>query len=402
MKAKNNAHDMIKPLFSPIDKNFSITQLILQFAKDDYNKAMGEALIGAHNDAEAIALFLQEYKDSPETLRSYAKEVERLLLWCIHIAKINISSLRRNHLVEYQAFLKNPEPKQLWCGPSISRFKKDGSLNPLWRPFVDGLSENSMRKSVKILDSFFNYLVQTNYLIGNPLAVDRRRKHRNQAKPRIIDRYLELNDIQITLDALSAYPAADETQDFQVIRACYIILLLFYSGMRIAEAANHTMGDFIQREGNWFLRVIGKGRKLREIPVPDALRAALAQFRLKVGLPSPEPTFRELTPLIPMQNLKQSISTRRINQILKWAFNLGAASYEPDQPQRASKLREASAHWLRHSYVTYLLDSGAPLKVAQENAGHSDIGTTMLYCHVAQADRFDATKNLSLTRKSKS
>jgi site-specific recombinase XerD len=48
------------------------------------------------------------------------------------------------------------------------------------------------------------------------------------------------------------------------------------------------------------------------------------------------------------------------------------------QPRRASKLRSASAHWLRHSYVTYLLDSDAPLKVAQKNAGHSDIGTTML------------------------
>ncbi len=69
------------------------------------------------------------------------------------------------------------------------------------------------------------------------------------------------------------------------------------------------------------------------------------------------------------------------------------------QPRKASKLRSASAYWLRHSYVTYLLDSGAPLKVAQENAGHSDIGTTMLYRHVAQVDRFEATRNLSLSRK---
>ena len=352
--------EMIKPLFLPVDKGFSINHLILQFAKDDYNKAMGKALIGADNDAEAIGIFLQEYKDSPETLRSYAKEVERLLLWCIHVAKVNISSLRRNHLTEYQEFLKNPEPKKLWCGPSAARFKKDGSINPLWRPFASNLGANSLKKSIKILDSFFNYLVQTNYLIGNPLAVDRRRKRRNQAKPRIIDRYLEQEEIQVTLDALSSCPIENDTQTFQVVRARYIILLLFYSGMRIAEAAHHTMGDFIQREGNWFLRVIGKGKKLREIPVPDALREALAEFRLQTGLPSPEPTYREKTPLIAMQNLKESISPRRIDQILKWAFHLGAACFEPHQPQKASKLRQASAHWLRHSYVTYLLDSGAP------------------------------------------
>ncbi len=395
---KLELQEMIKPLFLPVDKGFSINHLILQFAKDDYNKAIGEALIGAGNDAEAIAVFLQEYKDSPETLRSYAKEVERLLLWCIHVAKVNISSLRRNHLTEYQEFLKNPEPKKLWCGPSAARFKKDGSINLLWRPFAGGLGANSLKKAIKILDSFFNYLVQTNYLIGNPLAVDRRRKRRNQAKPRIIDRYLEQEEIQVTLDALSSHPINDEIQTFQVVRARYIILLLFYSGMRIAEAANHTMGHFIQRENNWFLRVIGKGKKLREIPVPDALREALAEFRLQVGLPSPEPQYREETPLIPMQNLNQSISPRRIDQILKWAFNLGAACFEPDQPQKASKLRQASAHWLRHSYVTYLLDSGAPLKVAQENAGHSDIGTTMLYRHVAQTDRFEATRHLSLLK----
>ena len=63
----------------------------------------------------------------------------------------------------------------------------------------------------------------------------------------------------------------------------------------------------------------------------------------------------------------------RIDQIVKWAFDLGASAIESKSPHKASKLRQASAHWLRHSYVTYLLDSGAPLKVAQENAGHSNI-----------------------------
>jgi len=124
---------------------------------------------------------------------------------------------------------------------------------------------------------------------------------------------------------------------------------------------------------------------------------ALAEFRKSVGLPSPEPKFREKTPLIPMQNLQQPISARRIDQILKWAFNLGAQQFDVKEPRRASKLRQASAHWLRHSYVTYLLDSGAPLKVVQENAGHSDVGTTMHYRHVAQTDRHEATRTLSLS-----
>jgi site-specific recombinase XerD len=389
--------ELIRPLFILNHNAENMGQSIVAFTSDDYNKELGTALIDAKDDAEAISSFLNEYKDSPETLRSYAKEIERLLLWCIHIAKINISSLRRDHFLKYQNFLKNPIPKKLWCGPNVGRKNKDGSINEAWRPFVKGLSPSSINTTLKIIDSFLNYLVQTNYLIGNPLAVDRRRKKRNASKPRIIDRYLELNEIHAVLDALSDYPINNDKRKFQVIRARYIILLLFYTGLRISEVANHGMKHFIQREGCWFLRVMGKGKKLREIPAPHELLDTLGTFRLSVGLPCPQPKFREQVPLVPMQNLKQSISARRIDQIIRWAFHLGAARFEPDEPRQASKLRSASAHWLRHSYVTYLLESGAPLKVAQENAGHSDVGTTMHYRHVAQIDRHAATEALSLS-----
>lgn len=146
------------------------------------------------------------------------------------------------------------------------------------------------------------------------------------SKPRIIDRYLELDEIRATLDALANHPIKDDKIKFQIIRARYIILLLFYTGLRIAEAAQHSMGNFLQREQNWFLRVTGKGKKIREIPMPDELLAALGSFRASTGLPSPLPKFREKTPLIPMQNLNQPISARRIDQILRWAFTLGASN----------------------------------------------------------------------------
>jgi site-specific recombinase XerD len=400
MNKKTEPTVIIKPLFLLNNDMDHIGKQIIQFAIDDYNKVIGEALIDAKNDAEAISAFLSEYRESPLTLQAYAKEIERLLLWCIHITKVNISSLRRNHLVEYQSFLKNPQPRKIWCGPKVARQLKDGAVNPAWRSFgANRLSAVTINKTITILDSFFNYLVQTNYLSGNPLAVERRRKKRNHVSSKIIDRYLEMDEMQAVLGALSEYPARDKEGEFQVARARYIILLLFYTGLRIAESANHTMGNFNQREGNWFLRVIGKGKKIRDIPVPDELLKSLAEFRKKVGLKSPQPEFREKTPLIPMHNLNQAISPRRINQILKWAFNLGANKMEFYHPRKASKLRSASAHWLRHTYVTYLLDSGASLKVAQENAGHSDVGTTMRYRHIAQTDRHAATRTLSLAKR---
>lgn len=387
----------IVPLFE-LDRSLKSSDAsLIAINTQGYNKKSDIKLISANDDLEAICHFLSEYQDSPGTLKNYVKEIENLLLWCIHIKQKAISDLRRDDLVDYQDFLKSPKPKKLWCGPSAARFKKDGSQNPNWRPFVKGLGETSLSRSIKMLDSFFNYLVQTNYLVGNPLAVSRRRK-KNQAKPKIVDRYLELKEICAVLDTLSNYPVddADDNAVFQVLRAKYIVMLLFYTGMRIAEAAEHLMGNFIQRENNWFLRVMGKGKKTREIPVPDEFMDVLASFRTAVGLSSKEPRFREKTPLVPMKNLVNSISTRRIDQILRWAFALTADRIEVKAPRQASKLRSASAHWLRHSYVTYLLESGAPLKVVQENAGHTDISTTMHYRHVNQTDRHAATQNLSL------
>lgn len=401
-KLKKSQLAPILPLFLSIETSPNMGNRIVTFNTNNYNKATGISFINAKNDAEAISTFLSEYSGSPATLQAYAKEIERLLLWCTHIGKTNISSLKRDDLLAYQKFIIKPQPAQLWCGPKAPRLNKDGSINPAWRPFYHkGLSSTTSNKVITIIDSFFNYLVQTNYLNGNPLAVERRRKKHKKSKARIIDRYLELDEIQATLDALAECKIKDKQAVFKTVRARYIILLLFYTGLRIAEASKHTMGKFIQREGFWFLRIVGKGSKLREIPVPDELLQALAVFRSAVGLPSSQPKYREKTPLIPMENLIKPISTRRIDQILKWAFRLGAMQFETSQPRKASKLRAASAHWLRHSYVTYLLDSGAPLKVAQENAGHSDVGTTMHYRHVSQTDRHAATRILSLTQNKK-
>jgi len=112
---------IIQPLFILSDNPEKMGDAIISFSQDDYNKdASGTTFIEAQNDAQAISAFLREYKNSSETLRSYAKEIERLLLWCIHVANVNIASLRRDHLLSYQDLLKTPSPKKLWCGPSCS------------------------------------------------------------------------------------------------------------------------------------------------------------------------------------------------------------------------------------------------------------------------------------------
>lgn len=385
---------IILPLLKPINNIIEIISNISSEAKNLFLENSNIAI----STQNILHNFLKEYKDSTETLKIYSKELERLLLWCKNSINIDILALTRENIVEYQQFLKNPTPKELWCGDKAPKLLKTGIINEKWRVFHKNLSNTSIKKILKIIDSFFNYLVQCRYLTGNPLAINRRR-HSNNAAPKIVDRYLELDEINIVLTALSKY-ITENSQKFLAIRAKYIILLLFYTGMRISEAANHNMGNFLQREDNWFLAIIGKGKKYRSIPIPDELLDALSDFRISIGL-TYLPQFKETTPLIPNIDLKNNLTTRRIDQILKWAFKLGADFIANSNPRKSSKLNLASAHWLRHSYVTYLLNSGASLKVAQENAGHSDVGTTMLYRHVNQADRHEATRNLSLNQEKK-
>src|SRR3989338_7564106 len=124
---------------------------------------------------------------------------------------------------------KKSKKKNVWVGAKVKRQLADGSANPNWRPFGKELSATTINKVITILDSFFNYLVQTNYLTGNPLAVDRRRKKRNKAKPQLIDRYLEVDEIYSVLNALSNYAQKNNQETFQVVRSRYIILLLFYT-----------------------------------------------------------------------------------------------------------------------------------------------------------------------------
>lgn len=385
----------ITPLFSISSNEVNIQKSALRVLKENgYNRSHSKIkLIKANTDVDAVSAFLNEYKESPHTLISYTKEIERLLLWCIHVAKIGITDITREHIVEYSEFIQNPKPALTWCGTKSSRYQKDGSINSEWRPFYVGLSSASTKKAMKILDSFFTYLVEMNYLYGNPVAINRRRK-RKPENARLVDRYLEMDELIAVLEALDHYPLKDHERDaFRIARARYIILLLFYSGMRISEAANHTMGNFILRDHCWFLSIIGKGKKPRDIPIPDELLKSLSIFRKLITLPQ-QPRFKESTPLVPNIGLNGTLQTRRIDQIVKWAFQLGADRIEKKSAHKASKLRQASAHWLRHSYVTYLLDSGASLKVAQENAGHSNISTTMHYRHVSQTNRHSETRDL--------
>ena len=72
-------------------------------------------LITAENDIDAVLTWLREYEDSPHTFASYRKEAERLWLWAVQHQGKALSSLTREDLLAYEAFLANPAPD--WIDP---------------------------------------------------------------------------------------------------------------------------------------------------------------------------------------------------------------------------------------------------------------------------------------------
>ncbi len=390
-----------------------------------YNRSDEACTLDARNDWETIIEFLNEFKKSPKTLRSYASELERFIAWLIHEKQFPVSALKRSHVSEYMEFLKNPDPK-IWCGNRANKFKKDGTINKDWSPFsytnkTDcGLSDATARRSRKILDSYFKYLIDNNYLYGNPLTAKRTKGQRKKKTRNSFERYFEVNQILFILETLKSYQDTldpdDKKSHFMIQRARYLFLLYLHTGMRISEPAGYTMGHLENHNGDWKIFIQGKGDEEdegRDIQLGQEFMKTLKEFRLSVGLTA-LPLFEEKTPLIPQENLKLHISERQISNIFRWLFDLVAEQqrviaeeFDEDSEEYAQLKREvsiyqsATCHWLRHSHATYFLQITENLQSTQERLGHADVGTTMIYLHTLSEKKKNQANKFCLSEMQK-
>lgn len=154
------------------------------------------------------------------------------------------------------------------------------------------------------------------------------------------------------------------SEDWVGARDRAVLLLMYGSGLRIAEALSLTGRDAMLGE---VLQVTGKGGKQRLVPVLPIVRAAVAEYVAACPWPLvPEaPLFRGAKggPLSPGMVQRAMAQARR-------ALGL------PDT---------ATPHALRHSFATHLLSAGADLRSLQELLGHASLGSTQIYTKVDAA-----------------
>jgi len=169
----------------------------------------------------------------------------------------------------------------------------------------------------------------------------------------------------------SATPPQGVAADRLAVRDRAIFETLYGAGVRAAELVGLDRQDL--RLGEGLIRVLGKGRKERIVPIGGGAARALADY---LNLWSAwRATGRREPKRAPLFLNREG--NRLTTRGLAWILSRRLAE--------AGVLRPTSPHGLRHAFATHLLDNGADLRAIQELLGHANLSTTQRYTHVSTA-----------------
>ncbi len=217
-----------------------------------------------------------------------------------------------------------------------------------------GAAPRSMARKLSAVKSFYRWLSEREGF--EPTAVLSARAPKFQKK---LPRPLSEDAARAMIDTVGM----QSTDGWIGARDAAVITLLYGCGLRISEALGLTGADLPIGAS---LRILGKGRKERIVPVlPIARRAVDTYLRLCPHEPAPEaPLFRGVRggPLNP--RLIQKVTEKARAQL-----GLPAS---------------ATPHAMRHSFATHLLSAGGDLRAIQELLGHASLSTTQAYTAVDQ------------------
>jgi integrase/recombinase XerC len=332
--------------------------------------------LAAKNDIEAICVWLAEYRDSPHTLRSYRREVSRLLLWTLEVRRKPLSSLTREDFMLFEAFLSDPG-----CRISLRRQSvfKPGGRSP-------SLSVQSRQQAMGILCNLLNYLVSAGYLAANPLALHRgnRRKTQEFRRP---ERFLDEELWHFVLESIELWPKTTRRQLQHYERSRWTIRFLYQTALRASEAAAAKASDFYLQRGRWWLRVNGKGGDEGNVPISDHLMDDFGRYRRSSGYPS-ESLYADPNPVIMHIGgpARHHLTATSVYLITKEIFRRASTCRQSADPAGAATLARASTHWIRHTAASHQANAGIDLRFVQENLRHASLQTTSIYLH-AQDDQ---------------
>jgi|TARA_B110000259_G_scaffold33929_1_gene37678 integrase/recombinase XerD len=348
--------------------------------------------------------FLKSYsRKSEATFRGYRNEVERLLLWAWTIAGKSVIQLKRPDLEGYFDFVHSPPAA--WVGDSVQdRFKIIGGecrQNKNWRPFAgklakedrkqamvegtdinvskDGhtLSHEAMKICYSAVSAYYDYLTDEGYAFGNPIPAIRKQSPYliKGATQKTIKR---LSDLQWDFVLECAEKAADKDPLHE--RTLFVIATLKTLYLRVSELSDRTNWQPVWKhywqdsDGNNWLKVLGKGNKIRDVSVPSALLPYIDRYqRYRSSLSS---SFGINSAMVSKNRGSGGMTARQLRRIVQQGFDLAYDKMIAEGfGKEAKALTEATTHWLRHTGASQDIAT-RPLKHMSDDLGHASMGTT--------------------------
>jgi site-specific recombinase XerD len=374
------------PNFTPIDLGPALPEEISTGASGRLHVKMvrhaDDAITEATTDIELAREFIAHGELSAKSIQNTQKELFRFLTWCREEARKTLGQLNVADLNAYKEFLKNPPPE--WV--STTKWPR---TDPRYRPFTGPLSDPSRRQAMISVKGLLGFAEQTGYLRRNPAALVRNVRAPSASR---ITRYLTQDAIALAVDTVATRPAASPAAVKRRERDRFLLVAFAHTGARLNEIVGAAMGS-IYTEGNdrWWLDVVGKGNKPRRLPVPPDMLDAFRRYRQAFDL-APQTSRTDRTPLVlssrtrGLARITDEAASEAIKAVFADAAQVADARGDADT---AATLRQASAHWLRHSMLTNHANNGVQLKTLQDTAGHANIATTAAYLHKTDNERYD-------------
>ena len=328
--------------------------------------------MGAANDGEAMTLFLNKAgARSAETLRRYDREITRLTAFLYLELNIGYQEVRLKHLQRYLDFIQ--ALPWHWTKSGIlpgqpERILFKGSVK----------SGKSTDQVIDVLSSFFSFLERNRYIHGNP-ATALVRSGEKVAKGNTVIRYFNDHDWQFIKDCLQKLPASTLGQRLNAERTRYIIALAYGLGLRESELTNHTCTDiYPDHEDGFYLSVLGKGKKRRQVPLNENLQKVVMNFRALNGLEGLTGDYFPLTPRHrKVDGNYASLTPRGLRQWWRTLMTFCSQWASNDLQERLAMM---PFHALRHTALTHLARK-MDIEDLAIFAGHDSIHTTSQYYH---------------------
>ena len=216
-------------------------------------------------------------------------------------------------------------------------------------------SRKTIARNIAALRSFFRYLCRVQVVDSNPFVGIR--------TPKLERRLPQFLDVPELDDLLKLPPATVLGR-----RDSALLELLYGAGVRVSELVGLSLQNIDLSEQ--YILVFGKGSKERIIPIGRLAVKAISSY-LQESRPVLLRKQPEKTDALFLNHTGTPLSDRSVRRILdKYVTRLAVH-------------KRVTAHTLRHSFATHLLDNGADLRSVQELLGHVSLKTTQVYTHVS-------------------